>query len=289
MQEIIFFLPGQGAEEIGFGKKLLTRLPFSLDTLKTTEKIWGINLKEIILNDSEEIYDIKYSQPIICWYGYSLGLALMEKYKIKILVPYSLGVFPSIALAEILSFEDVIKILKFNYDMVNKLNLKGKLLYVSGYPIEEAKKNLKNIFFSSINHPMSYTIGGKEEDIEEVYNFLKDKAFSLKILPSPWPIHTPILMEVSKELEKNEDLWKNLRNPKIPILSPIDVSIVEDKEKGKSLLSSIISSSMLFNSICKYLEKEKLKFIEASESGFFQKIFKLHNRKIKLLKGIYEI
>lgn len=289
MQEIIYFLPGQGAETPSLGKKLFEKFPLSFNLLNLTEKIWGFDLREIILNGSDNIYDIIYCQPILCWYGYSLGLALKEKYKIKILVPYSLGVFPSIALAEILPFEDIIKILKFNFDLVNKLDLSGKLLYVSGYPIEEAKKNLKGIYFSSINHPLSYTIGGKEEEIKEAYNFLKEKAFSLKILPSPWPIHTKILKEVSEELKKEEYLWKNLKDPTIPILSPIDISLVDNKDKGKFLLSSVISKPMFFNSICKKLKNEKIKFIEASESGFFQKIFKLHNRDIKIFEGIGEI
>lgn len=289
MQEIIYFLPGQGSEVPGIGKKLLNKFKEAEKYLKITEEIWGENLKEVIIKEKEIITDIKYSQPILCWYSFSLGFALKNKYKIKILVPYSLGVFPAIALSEMLPYEDVLKILKFNFDKVNEFNIKGKLLYVSGYHIKEAKKNLNKIFFSSINHPLSYTIGGEEGDIINAYNFLKDKAFSLKILPSPWAIHTPLLKKISTLLEKNEGLWENLKDGNIKILSPIDLRIIEDKESGKFLLIHIISKTMLFNSVCKKLEKEDSIFIEGSESNFFQKIFKLHKREIKVLEGINEI
>lgn len=289
MQEIIYFLPGQGAEIPSLGKKLLEKYPDSLNLLKTTEEIWGIPLKEIILNEKEDIFDIKFSQPILCWYSYSLGIALKNKYKIKLLVPYSLGVFPSIALSEILPFEDVIKILKFNYDKVQEYDLKGKLLYISGYHIKDAKANLENIYFSSINHPQSYTIGGTDENIKIAYDYLKDKAFSLKILPSPWPIHTPILKKITEELKENDFLWQNLKDGKTKILSPVDIRIINKKEEGKFLLSSVISKTMFFNSVCKKLIKEEIPFIDGSENGFFKKIFKLHTRNIKIVEGIYEI
>lgn len=289
MQKIIYFLSGQGAETIGLGKKIIEKFPESLKILKKTEEIWGEKLEEVITNKREDIFDIKYSQPILCWYNYSIGLALKNKYEIKLLVPYSLGVFPAVALSEILPYEDVLKILKFNYDKVLELNLKGKLLYVSGYHIKEAKQNLKNIYFSSINHPLSYTIGGKEGDINKADEFLKDKAFSLKILPSLWAIHTPLLKEVSLLLKKNEKLWKNLKNGKIPIFNPLNLRIINKKEEGKSLLKFVISKTMFFNSICKRLKNENEIFIEGSESHFFQKIFKLHSKKIKVFEGINEI
>lgn len=289
MQEIIYFLPGQGAETPGLGKKLLEKFPPSLEILKETEEIWGFSLKEVILEEREEIFEIKYSQPVLCWYSYSLGFALKEKYKIKLLVPYSLGVFPSIALSEILPYKDVIKILKFNYDLVEKLNLKGNLLYVSGYPIKEAKKNLKGIYFSSINHPLSYTLGGEPDKIKNAMEFLKDKAFSLKILPSPWAIHTPLLKEITEKLNKKEELWENLKDGSLPIFSPINLKIIQKKEEGKYLLSWVISKTMFFSHIIKKLEGEKEPFVEASESAFFQKIFKINNRNFKFLRGIDEI
>lgn len=289
MQKIIYFLSGQGAETIGLGKKLIEKFPESIKILRKTEEIWEEKLEEVIIAEREDIFDIKYSQPILCWYNYSIGLALKKKYEIKLQVPYSLGAFPSIALSEIIPYEDVLKILKFNYNKVLELNLKGKLLYVSGYHIKEAKQNLKNIYFSSINHPLSYTIGGKEEDIKEAYKFLKNKAFSLKILTSPWAIHTPLLKEVSISLKKNENLWKNLKDGKIPIFNPLNLKIINSKEEGKALLSFVISKTMFFNSVCKRLKNEKEIFIEGSESHFFQKIFKLHFKKIKVLEGINEI
>lgn len=289
MQEIIYLLPGQGAETPGLGKKLLKIYPPSIKFLEETEEIWGLNLKDIILKEKEEIFEIRYCQPILCWYAYSLGIALEEKFKIKILIPYSLGVFPAIGLSEILPFRDVVKILKFNYDLVNSLNLKGNLLYVSGYPIKEAKKNLKNIYFSSINHPLSFTLGGNPENIRESFEYLKDKAFSLKILPSPWAIHTPLLEKISEQLNKNNGLWENLKDGKIPIFSPLNLQVIQKKEEGKVLLSSVISRTMFFNSVVKKIINEKIPFIEASESGFFQKIFKIHNRNIKILRGIDEI
>ncbi|MEJ5165590.1 MAG: hypothetical protein WHV67_01005, partial [Thermoanaerobaculia bacterium] len=217
MQEIIYFLPGQGAETPGLGKNLLEKFPPSLEILRKTEEIWGFPLKEVILEEREEIFEIKYCQPVLCWYSYSLGLALQEKFKIKMLVPYSLGVFPSIALSGILPYEDVIKILKFNFDKVKELNLEGNLLYISGYPIEEAKKNLRDIYFSSINHKLSYTLGGSPDKIKVALKFLKDKAFSIKVLPSPWAIHTPLLSKISKFLLEEEELWVNIKDGLIPI------------------------------------------------------------------------
>lgn len=289
MQKIIYFLSGQGAETIGLGKKLLEKFPESLNILKKTEEIWEEKLEEVITNENNEIFDIKYSQPILCWYNYSLGLALKKKYEIKLQVPYSLGAFPAIALSEILPYENILKILKFNYNKVLELNLKGKLLYVSGYHIKEAKKNLKNIYFSSINHTLSYTIGGKEDDINKAYEFLKDKAFSLKMLPSAWAIHTPLLKEISLLLGKNERLWRNLKDGIIPIFNPLNLRIIINKEDGKSLLKFVISKTMFFNSVCKRLKNKNEIFIEGSESHFFQKIFKLHSRKINVLEGINEI
>ncbi len=289
MLEINYLLPGQGSEIPGLGKKLLKKYKNSEKLLNLTEEIWGIPLKDIILNEREEIIEIKFSQPILCWYSYSLAFALREKFEIKLLIPYSIGVFPAIALSDILPYEDVLKILKFNFEKVRELNLNGKLLYVSGYPLKEAKKNLNNIYFSSINHINSYTIGGREEEIYKALEFLKDKAFSLKILSSPWAIHTPLLKEISSILEKEENLWKNLKDGSLGIFSPIDLRIIKKAEEGKFLLSNIISKTMFFNSICKRLEKDSGTFIEASEEGFFQKIFKLHNRSFKILKGINEI
>lgn len=289
MQKIIYFLSGQGAETIGLGKKLIEKFPESLKILKKTEEIWEEKLEEVIINESNDIFDIKYSQPILCWYNYSIGLALKNKFEIKLLVPFSLGAFPSIALSGILSYEDVVKVLKFNYDKVLELNIKGKLLYVSGYHIKEAKQNLKNIYFSSINHPLSYTIGGKEGDINKAYEFLKDKAFALKFLPSLWAIHTPLLKEISFLLGKNEEFWKNLKDGEIPIFSPLNLKIIKSEEEGKALLKFVISKTMFFNSICKRIKKDSEIFIEGSESHFFQKIFKLHSKKIRVLEGINEI
>lgn len=274
-------VPGQMAETVGMGRRLLEAFPSASELLARTEEIWGAPLKRILLEGPEErLHDGTFSQPLLTWYACALTDALRERGSVPAAVAgYSVGVFAGLAVAGALPFEDALGILKFNHEHILKAGHRGAMLAIGGMPLEAGEEYaIENgaVAVGVVNGPHSWTLTGTPEGIIQAEMDLRPSALQMFRLPSVWAIHSPLLGFVSRAAGENKTLWAHMRGPAIPFLSPFSGEPAASADEAAAILGGIISRPMRWDRVVDGLLVRGCALAEASESGFLGKLLKFH-------------
>jgi len=287
----VYLIPGQMSECPGMGRLLLDRYPEARYLLGITEEIWGLELERIIRGGTEEeIHRDGVSQPLITWYASALFHALRSKgLSAAAVAGYSVGAFSGLAIAGALSFEHTQRILKANYDLVLPSDHRGAMLAVGGLPLAEGRRLLRGrteVAVGVVNSDISWTLTGTPGGIAAAEDKLQGKAFQMHRLPVDWAIHSPLLSFVTKTTLKDHPLWTGIKKPSLSFLSPFTGRPVATAAGARGVLAGIISRCMRWDRLVDAAVGAGLPLVEASESGFLQKLLKFHPSRPGIEAGI---
>ena len=112
MAKYAFLFPGQGAQVPGMMKDVCEAFPESAKVLDEVSAIWGKDVKKLMWEaDAAELSRSDNSQMAITASSIAVMKALESKgIKADAAMGFSLGEFPALYAAGVLSFEDVIKV-----------------------------------------------------------------------------------------------------------------------------------------------------------------------------------
>ncbi len=276
-----FIVPGQMAETLGMGRALLEEFPPASEMLERTEAVWGAPLRRVLLEGPEEkLHEGDCSQPLLTWYACALAGALRERGRVPAAVAgYSVGVFAGLAVAGALPFEDALAILKFNRERIEEARHRGGMLAVGGMEAgagEEYADGHDDLAVGVVNGPHSWTLTGTPEAIARAEMDLRPRALQMFRLPSAWAIHSPLLDFVSRAAWEERGLWRSLRPPALPFLSPFTGEPVSTADEAEDLLGGILSRPMRWDRVADGLVERGWPLAEASEGGFIHKLLKFH-------------
>jgi len=236
-QKLAFCFGGIGSQWESMGSGLL-EYPAFHRTIEACDDCFkpyaGWSIKEELQKKKEasRIHDPFISQPCIC----ALEIALVELFKEWGIQPdavigHSLAEMPAAYAADILSLEDIFKIIWHACLLGQNAEGIGVMMHVS-LPLRQVIKIIgkykDNIFVAAYNSPKSTVIAGESQDIRKIADILGQQQVFHRILNTSVPFHTPMIAPYT------QTFYKGIRDIEVnPMSIPVYSSFSGELAKAR--------------------------------------------------------
>ena len=281
-----FLFPGQGAQIVGMGKDIYEKYEEARKVFDEASNISGIDIKKLCFEGPEDELNKTENTQIAIMVTSLAILEVLKSKKIdaKIACGLSLGEYTALVYADIISFEDGIKLIKKRgYYMGNLIpDSEYEMAAVIGLDsskIEEICNELKNqgkfVVPANYNCSSQTVVSGEKEAVEEAIEKLKS-AGAKRVIPlkTSGPFHTEKLIEASKAFEKElENVNFNLDEEKVKVIKNIDGTYYNKNDNIKEILVKHIISPVRFDKAIKLMSDENIdEYIEIGPRKNFNRV-----------------
>ncbi len=212
-----FLFPGQGSQAPGMVKDIAEDFPSAKKVIEDISSIISLDIKKLLWDSTvEDLARSDNSQIAIT----AVSLATMAALEEKGIIPdaamgFSLGEFPALYTAKVLSFEDVVKIVRERGLIMQKvceeIATKNQghapgMTAVLGLPPEKVKEiadGIKDAYAANMNSVKQTVVSGTFDALEAVEKAALDagarRAVRLKVAG---PFHCPLMQDAAVEFEK---------------------------------------------------------------------------------------
>jgi [acyl-carrier-protein] S-malonyltransferase len=217
MKKYAFLFPGQGAQVPGMIKDICDAYPEARAVVDQVTKITGVDMPKLLWeSDAATLSRSDNSQLAIT----TASLAVMAVLKTKGIEPsaamgFSLGEFPALYAAGVLSFEDVIKVVRErglimqatceNIAKANEGHAPG-MTAVLGLPpekVEELANGIENAYAANLNSPVQTVVSGTADALDKIEAAAKEAGARRALrLAVAGPFHSPLMQEAADNFEK---------------------------------------------------------------------------------------
>ena len=230
-----FLFPGQGAQTPGMIKDVAEAFPAAKKVLDDISQIAGTDVPKLLWeSDAQALSRSDNSQLAIT----AASLAICAALKEKGIVPaaamgFSLGEFPALHIAGVLSFEDVIKVVldrgRIMQAVCEKIAAENEghapgMSAILGLPPEkvaEIAASIPDAYAANLNSSVQTVISGTEAALEKAEAAAKEagarRAVRLKVAG---PFHSPLMQRAADEFEK-AIAGVTFNNPTIKLFSNV--------------------------------------------------------------------
>ena len=230
-----FLFPGQGAQTVGMIKDVCEVYPEAQKVVDEVSKITGKDVAKLLWDTpQEELNRSDNSQLAIT----TASLAIMAALKTKGIEPsaamgFSLGEFPALYAAGILSFEDVIKVVSQRGAIMQKVceqiaeesagNAPG-MTAVLGLPpekVEELCKGIEGAYAANLNSVKQTVVAGTNEGLAKVEEAAKEAGARRCVrLAVAGPFHSPLMQRAADNFKAALEPY-TFCDPKIALFSNV--------------------------------------------------------------------
>ncbi|WP_288569237.1 ACP S-malonyltransferase [uncultured Treponema sp.] len=234
-EKYAFLFPGQGAQAPGMVKDVAESFSSAKKVIDDVSSIVNLDMAKLLWeSDAAELSRSDNSQIAIT----AASLALMAALKDKNIEPsaamgFSLGEFPALYAAGVLSFEDVVKVVRqrglIMQKVCEKIAAKNEghapgMTAVLGLPPEKVKEiasGIKDAYAANMNSVKQTVVSGTFDALAAVEKAASEagarRAVRLKVAG---PFHSPLMQDAAVEFEKAiADV--NFNDPKIKLFSNV--------------------------------------------------------------------
>lgn len=234
-EKYAFLFPGQGAQAPGMVKDVAESFSSAKKVIDDVSSIVNLDMAKLLWeSDAAELSRSDNSQIAIT----AASLALMAALKDKNIEPsaamgFSLGEFPALYAAGVLSFEDVVKVVRqrglIMQNVCEEIAAKNEghapgMTAVLGLPPEKVKEiasSIKDAYAANMNSVKQTVVSGTFDALAAVEKAASEagarRAVRLKVAG---PFHSPLMQDAAVEFEKAiADV--NFNDPKIKLFSNV--------------------------------------------------------------------
>ena len=294
MFSVIF--PGQGSQTVGMGKDLYDKHSLIKNLFKEADDILGFSISTLILNGPKEKLDLtENTQPAIFLVSYSIFKLIKEEFKIDLnkasfFAGHSLGEYSALALAESLSFENTLKILKIRGKAMQSSVPKGEggMLAVLGSEIEKIEKIIQEneskyeCFIANDNSEGQIVLSGNVNDLEKIMIDLKAANIKNIKLPVSAPFHCKLMNKATSVMSEEISKLK-FKEPKNTLISNVNGKEILNSNDLKGLLVKQIENRVRWReSILFMINKGVNQFIEIGPGKVLSGLIKRIDRNVKV-------
>lgn len=234
-EKYAFLFPGQGAQAPGMVKDVAESFSSAKKVIDDVSSIVNLDMAKLLWeSDAAELSRSDNSQIAIT----AASLALMAALKDKNIEPsaamgFSLGEFPALYAAGVLSFEDVVKVVRQRGLVMQKVceEIAAKneghapgmtaVLGLSPEKVKEIASGIKDAYAANMNSVKQTVVSGTFDALAAVEKAASEagarRAVRLKVAG---PFHSPLMQDAAVEFEKAiADV--NFNDPKIKLFSNV--------------------------------------------------------------------
>ncbi len=242
-----FLFPGQGAQVPGMIKDLCEAYPEARKVVDDVTAITGVDMPELLWNTEKDILSRSDNSQLAIT---TASLAVMKVLESKGITPsavmgFSLGEFPALYAAGVLSYEDVIKVVRARglimqavcekIASANEGHAPGMTAVLGLAPeaVKEVCAGIKDAYPANLNSSVQTVVSGTFDALTEVEAKAKEAGARRAIrLAVAGPYHSPLMQEAAVEFEKAiADVAFN--NPKITMFSNVTGALATDGSEIK--------------------------------------------------------
>lgn len=281
MAKYAFLFPGQGAQAPGMMKDICEAVPESRKVLDDISAIWGKDVAKLMWEtEADELSRSDNSQMAIT----AASIAVVKALEIKGIKPsaamgFSLGEFPALYAAGVLSFEDVIKVVAKRGSIMqavceqiaaeNSGHAPGMSAVIGLSPeqVKEIASKCENVYAANMNSPVQTVLSGTFDGLTQAEALAKEAGARRALrLAVAGPFHCPLMQRAAYEFEKAiADVKFN--NPEIALFSNVTGKRAENGEEIKKNAVLHLTHPVLWT------DEEKVLFDMMESDGGEWKLF----------------
>ena len=224
-----YVFPGQGAQFVGMGKDLYESSCLAKKLFEQANDILGFRITDIMFEGQEEdLKQTKVTQPSVFLHSVISALVLGDEFHPDMVAGHSLGEFSALVAANVLSFEDGLKLVSARALAMQKAcemnpGTMAAIINLDNETIEQTLKNIDGIVVpANYNCPGQLVISGSIEAIDIACEKLKEAGARRALkLPVGGAFHSPLMEPARAELEK-AILATTYNTPICPVYQNID-------------------------------------------------------------------
>lgn len=295
MSKTAFLFPGQGAQTVGMGRTLVETLPAARELFDRAKTVLGYDLAELCANGpAEKLDSTVHSQPAL----FVCSLAALEWLKANkpevvadagATAGLSLGEYTALVFADVLSFEDGLKVVQQRGHAMQDaadavpsgmVSLLGLELAKIEELCDQARGEGEVLQVANHLCPGNIVVSGTKAACERVAE-LANQAGAMKTIPLAvaGAFHTSIMQPA---VERLTAALANvpMKSPRIPVISNVDAAAHSDPEEIRSLLvKQVVSPVRWEDSIRNLLADDYRTFWEIGPGRVLRGLLKRIDRK----------
>lgn len=270
-----FLYPGQGSQSVGMGKDLIEEFELAREIYSQADEILGFSISNISMEGPEQKLTLtENAQPAILTYNH-IATQILKQQNITpdYVAGHSLGEFSALLAAEMLSFQDALRIVRKRGELMAAADPDGvggmaAVIGLDDYKVKEICDEVSKKSYVepvNFNSPGQVVISGYKEAIDIAEPYLEE-AGAMKIvrLNVSGAFHSKLMEPVAEEFGKFLNEFE-FHPPVCKVVSNVTADL-EDETNVRELLVRQLKSPVLWVDSMLFLKKQGVS--EGVECGF---------------------
>lgn len=249
MSDIAILFPGQGSQEKGMGRDVAEAHDWAMDLWKLAEDESGLPLREIYWDGEDaDMADTKALQPALTVTDLTLWRAAADHIKPMAAAGHSLGEYPALAAAGVLSPADAVKAVAVRGKLMAGCGCEGQGMSaivkleqdaVAEIVDKAARETGDLLLIANYNSPAQFVVSGMLSALGVVGDLAREMKGRAIPLAVSGAFHSPLIGEAAKEFSGvlRKLAWSE---PKIPVF----LNVTAQPEADPAKLSEIMMKQM---------------------------------------------
>ena len=289
---LAFVFPGQGSQYTGMGKDFFENFPTAKEIFDRANETLQFDLTRLIFEGGEELNKTVNTQPAILTVSYAIYSVLKELYpelKPQFVAGHSLGEYSALLFAEVLDFEDALRLVRYRAEYMQSAVPEGKggMAAVIGIPPEEVAKLCEEVEGLvepvNFNSPIQTVVAGEAEAVKKLVRLAKSRKIKAIPLKVSVPSHSSLMREAAEKFkEKLQEV--TFKNATTPVVQNYDAKPHTEAEEIKENLYLQLFNPVRWVESVKFMTSQGVDtFIEIGPKNVLSKLIAQTVEEVKTL------